>query len=89
MLEVQLGLHGFQWNGEKMISIHLLFKNGFERIGFGIAANDSDAILLHVSWDEEGEALNVIPVGMSVEKDETDRIGSELPEELMAEWADS
>ena len=89
LLEAHFALHGFEGHGEAVVAIHLFLKNRLQRIGPGIAPEDAKAVVFDVGWNKKGKPLDVVPVGVGVEKGQRQGGGSEFIEKSSSEWADS
>jgi hypothetical protein len=89
MLEAHLALHGFEGHWETMVAIHLFLKNGLQRIGPWIAPEDAKTIVFDVGRNKKWKSLNVVPVGVGIEKGQRQGGCSEFIDEGATKRTDS
>ena len=59
-----------------MVAVHLFLKNRLQRTGFRVFSKHANPIVFDVSGNEEREALNMVPMGMGIEKSQAERGGT-------------
>ena len=73
----------------KVGAFHLAGEGGFEAGAGAFAAEDAEAAAGFVEGGKEGQALDVIPVGVGDEEGEGEGLGLEFCEEGAAEFAEA